>query len=117
MKTIFKFTLIIALLSFSQFLYAQETQTEEYAIISVYQKGKKNFISTTIGSISTEEKEYEKSKNDKKYDMAPVIAEMERLNKMGYELFNSSTAMIPINITGKGNTGLPFYVFVFKKKR
>ena len=106
--------MVVALITTSQNSFGQENnqQTEEYAIISVFQKGKKNFISTTIGSVSTEEKEYDKEKNDKKFDLAPVVAEMERLNKMGYELFNSSTAMINI-----GNGGLPFYVFVFKKKK
>lgn len=114
MKTILKLTFILGLITVGQLSFGQTNQTEEYAIISVYQKGKKNFISTTIGSVSTEEKEYDKEKNEKKYDMAPVIAEMERLNKMGYELFNSSTAMITI---GEGNAGLPFYVFVFKRKK
>lgn len=116
MKNIFKFLFSILFLFSSAQLVAQEAgvQTEEYAIISVFQRGKNNLMSTTIGSKSTDKKEFEKVATLKKYDMAPVIAEMERLNKMGYTLFSSSTSMITIRL---GNIGLPYYTFVFIKKK
>ena len=95
----------------SQWLFAQ---TEDYAIINAYQLSKKNYISVTVGSQPTEEKEVEQS--DKKLDMAPIIAEMNTLNKMGYELFSSSTAMGDIGLRGTV-TSYPLYTFVFRKKK
>jgi hypothetical protein len=88
-------------------------RSEEYAIVSVYQKGKKNFISVTVGSESSEEKEYQKAKNDKKYDMAPIMRELEILNARGYELHSSSTAIVPL---GQQAGGLPFYTFTLVRK-
>jgi hypothetical protein len=117
MKIILNLISVSILLLISQITFGQAAsteQTEEYAIISVTQVGSKNYISITIGSVSTEEKEYEKQKNAKQFDMAPIIAEMEKLNKMGYKLFNSSAAMIPI---GQYSGGYPFYCFVFKKEK
>ncbi len=90
------------------------TRTEDYAIISVFQRGKKNFVSVTVGSVSSEEKEYEAEKNDKRYDMAPIVEEMEKLNEQGYELVDHSAAIIPV---GQYGGGMPFYSFVFKKHR
>ena len=112
-KNLITSAFILIFLCLIQVSYAQ-TATEEYAIINVLQVGKKNFISVTIGSQSTEEKEYEKEKNDKRFDMAPVIARMEELNKMGFELVNSSTAMIPLGTSGGAH---PFFTFTFKKKK
>ncbi|QNH63208.1 hypothetical protein [Hymenobacter sediminicola] len=86
-----------------------DSRTEEYAIVSVVQAGKKNFISTTIGSKSTEEKEFESEKNAKRFDMAPVIAELEKLNAQGFELVNGSNAAM-------GTAGLPFYTFTMKRR-
>ena len=111
----------IVLLSFFSFVFlfpyssfGQDNRTEDYAIISIFQKGKKNFMSVTIGSNSSEEKEFEKDKNEKRFDLSPVIKEMEKLNEQGYELFNSNVSMITASQYGGG---LPFYYFLFKKKR
>ncbi len=114
MKTLFAFLFTFVLVS--NLSFGQTTQTEEYAIMSVYQIGKKNYISVTIGSQSTEEREYEAEKSAKRYDAAPIIAKMEELNKMGYELFSSSASMTPIvqGLSGNINTvPYPFYSFVF----
>ncbi|GAB3395478.1 hypothetical protein HNQ93_000211 [Hymenobacter luteus] len=89
-----------------------EGRTEEYAVVSVYQYGKRNFVSVTIGSKPSEEKEYQKEKNDKRYDLAPVLAEVEKLNAQGYELVNSAAAMHSV----EGGGGLPFYSFIMKRR-
>jgi hypothetical protein len=114
MKTTIK---IMFVLFFVHIISLSYGQTEEYAILSVFQQGKRNYISVQIGSQPTEEREYEKDKSDKRFDMAPIIAEMEKLNKLGFELFNSSTGMIPIMYNGTGSSATPFYSFVFKRKK
>lgn len=81
-------------------------------MISIYQFGKRNYMSVTIGSVSTEEKEFEKQKSEKKFDLAPVIAEMEKLNAQGYELVDHGSAIIPLS----GGGGNPFYTFLFRKR-
>jgi hypothetical protein len=70
-----------------------ETRTEEYAVVSVFQSGKNNYISVTVGSRPSEEKEFEKEKNNKRYDLAPVIREVEKLNAQGFELINGSASI------------------------
>jgi hypothetical protein len=88
-------------------------RTEEYAIISVFQSGKSNFMSVTIGSQPSIEREYQKDKNEKRYDLAPVLAEVEKLNAQGFELVNGSAAIHGMNQYGGG---APFYAFIMKRK-
>lgn len=114
MKKLIFFSLFTLATLIPELSFGQEGRTEDYAIISVKQYGKKNFISITIGSESTEEKEYQKEKNDKAHDMAPVIEEMEKLNEKGYELFSSNVSIIPKGEVSGGNL---FYYFIFIKKR
>ena len=92
------------------------SRTEEYAVLSVVQEGKRNYISLTVGSQPTQEKEFQKEKSAKKYDLAPVIREMENLNQQGFELVNSSTAIIPYGVSNDVSGGDPFYTFTFKRK-
>ena len=100
---------LTTLFAFASHKQTVATRTEEYAIVSVVQVGKKNYISTTVGSKSTDEKEFESEKNAKRNDMAPVILELEKLNEQGFELVNGSNAAI-------GTTGAPFYTFTLKRK-
>jgi CO dehydrogenase/acetyl-CoA synthase alpha subunit len=92
------------------------TRTEEYAILSVFQEGKRNYISLTVGSQPTQEREFQKEKTEKKYDLAPVVREMESLNQQGFELVNSSTTIVPYAISNDVAGGNPFYTFTFKRK-
>ena len=111
-KTVFSVLAVGAgLATLSAFASHKQTaaRTEEYAIVSVVQVGKKNYISTTIGSKSTDEKEFESEKNAKRNDMAPVILELEKLNEQGFELVNGSNAAM-------GTAGVPFYTFTLKRK-
>ena len=114
MKKTLIFCLFTLIFLFPDLSFGQENRSEDYAIISIYQYGKKNRMSITIGSTSTEEKEFEKEKNEKRFDLAPIIEEMEKLNEKGYELFNSNVSMITAS---QYEGGLPFYYFLFKKKR
>lgn len=100
---------LTTLFAFASHKQTATTRTEEYAVVSVVQVGKKNYISTTVGSKSTEEKEFESEKNAKRNDMAPVIRELEKLNEQGFELVNGSNAAM-------GTGGLPFYTFTLKRK-
>ena len=75
-------------MAFTNFTPDVPARTEEYALVSVIQDGKRNYISITVGSLPTEEKEFEKAKADKKNDMAPIIRELERLNEQGFYLLN-----------------------------
>jgi hypothetical protein len=95
---------LASLFAFASHKQTAAARTEEYAIVSVVQIGKKNYISTTVGSKSTDEKEFESEKNAKRNDMAPVILELEKLNEQGFELVNGSNAAI-------GTAGTPFYTF------
>lgn len=90
-----------------------EARTEEYAVVSVFQSGKSNYISITIGSRPSEEKEFDKEKNSKRYDLAPVLAEVEKLNAQGYELVNGSAAIHGMSQYGGGQ---PFYSFIMKRR-
>jgi hypothetical protein len=113
----YPFQLSFLFLSFAagKFCYGQTgIQTEEYAILNVLQEGKRNYISVTIGSEKTEEKEYQSGKVGQLYDMTLVLAKMEELNQMGYTLFSSSNGVVPIQ---QGSSGVPFYTFVFVKKK
>lgn len=105
------FTLVAFMSAGSQ--ATAEGRTEEYAVVSVYQSGKSNFISVTIGAKTSEEKEFQKEKNDKRYDLAPVLAEVEKLNAQGFELVNGSAAMHNMNQYGGGQ---PFYSFIMKRR-
>lgn len=101
-------------------LFPSETmaqqRTEEYAVISAWQAGKKTRISVQIGAETTPDKEFEPEKGDKRFDMSPVIREMEALNAMGFELLTGNSAIIP-GATGPGGTaGIPYYTFVFKRR-
>lgn len=93
-----------------------QQRTEEYAVISAWQAGKKTRISVQIGAETTPDKEFEPEKGDKRFDMSPVIREMEALNAMGFELLTGNSAIIP-GATGPGGTaGIPYYTFVFKRR-
>jgi hypothetical protein len=88
-------------------------RTEEYAVVSVFQSGKYNRVSVTVGSRPSEEKEFEKEKNAKRYNLAPVLAEVEKLNAQGFELVNGSAAIYNMDASGGGQ---PFYSFIMKRK-
>ncbi|MDE0773082.1 MAG: hypothetical protein OSB25_12895 [Salibacteraceae bacterium] len=102
-----------AFMAFTNYTPEVTVRTEEYAIISVIQDGKRNYISTTVGSLPTEEKEFEKEKADKKNDLSPIIKELERLNEQGFYLLNGSNAVVPY---GQSRGGDIFYTFIMKRK-
>jgi len=53
-------------------------------------------------------------KEDKRYDLAPIIEEMQKLNAQGFEAINFSNAIIP---AGQYGGGFPFYtIFMIKRK-
>ncbi len=89
-----------------------EGRMEEYAVVSVYQYGKNNFVSVTIGSKPSQEKVYQKEKNVERHDLAPVLAELEKLNAQGFELLNGTAAMHSVH----GGGGEPFYSFIMKRR-
>lgn len=99
--------------AFKNFGPEPPVRTEEYAIVSVIQDGKRNFISTTVGSQPTEDKEFAKNKTDKKNDLTPVIKELEKLNEQGFYLVNGSNAIVPF---GQASGGDIFYTFILKRK-
>ncbi|MDB5274061.1 MAG: hypothetical protein JWO58_2428 [Chitinophagaceae bacterium] len=115
MKILFHLSFLFLFFVAGKFCYGQTgTQTEEYAILNVLQEGKRNYISVTIGSQKTEEKQYDIGKIGQLYDMSLVISKMTELNKMGYTLFSTSNGVVPIQ---QGSTGVPFFTFVFVKKK
>jgi len=113
-----KLTLIIGfmLLTFSFESIAQSTQTEEYAIVDVFEIRKKKIIRTTIGEEPATQKEWEVEKTDVTGDFSPVIKELNDLNKKGFKLLNTSTTYTTV---GGGQTtmyGNPRFTFVMVKK-
>jgi hypothetical protein len=95
-------------------LTAQEAfRTEEYAVISAWQIGRKTRISVQIGSESTPEKEFEPIKGEKQFDLGPVLREMEALNAMGFELVTGNSAIWQ----PESAIPYPYYTFVFKRRR
>jgi hypothetical protein len=94
-----------------------QQRTEEYAVISAWQAGNKTRISVQIGSVTTPDKEFEAEKGEKRFDMSPVIREMEALNAMGFELVTGNSAIMPSGgTTAPGATGYPYYTFIFKRR-
>ncbi|TYZ08623.1 hypothetical protein FY528_12150 [Hymenobacter lutimineralis] len=118
-----KKNLVVALVSlsfaFGLFSFVDQRQlsaagrTEEYAVISVFQSGRNNYLSVTVGSKPSVEREYQKDKNEIRYDLAPVLAEVEKLNAQGFELVNGSAAIHGMNQYGGG---APFYSFIMKRR-
>jgi len=106
-------TIAFTFMAFTNFTPDAPMRTEEYAIISVIQDGKRNYISTTVGSMPTEEKEFDKEKADKKNDLTPIIKELEKLNEQGFYLLNGSNAIVPY---GQSRGGDIFYTFIMKRK-
>lgn len=116
MRVIFTLILVMLILLPATVAAQEGQRTEEYAVISAWQAGKKTRISVQIGSVATPDKEFEPEKGDKRFDMSPVIREMEALNAMGFELVTGNSAIIPQMSQGSGGTGLPFYTFIFKRR-
>lgn len=116
MRFILPLTLLLFVMLPTMALAQSGQRTEEYAVISAWQAGKKTRISVQIGSETTPDKEFEPEKGEKRFDMSPVIREMEALNALGFELVTGNSAIIPQVSQGSGGTGLPFYTFVFKRR-
>jgi len=110
--------IIILCLSGLSGLFAQSEsgQTEEYAIVDVFELGKKKIIRITIGEQPAEEKEWKKEKTDIRGDFSPVMVELHKLNKLGFELLNMSTTYT--NVDGSQYTiyGTPRHTFMMVKK-
>ncbi|KAA9333729.1 hypothetical protein [Adhaeribacter soli] len=107
---------IAGLVGFISTEKAAPARTEDYAVLNVFQDGKRNYISLTVGSNPTQQREFHREKTEQRYDLAPILREMENLNQQGFELVNSSTAIIPAGVPDEITGGNPFYTFTFKRK-
>ena len=95
---------------------AQSTkQTEEYAIVDVVESGKSKIIRTTIGTEPAVEKEWKKEKTAIAGDLSPVLAELTRLNTLGFELLNMSTSHVTTGGAG-AVFSTPNFTFMMVKK-
>ena len=107
MKSILKITTVLFMLCSLETVNAQNT--EEYAILTHSQDPKTSRITINIGEDVGTMVEYERTKEEPFYNPAGIIAEMNKLNAMGFELFATSVA------TGE-NVRFAVYSYVFVKK-
>ncbi len=94
--------------------FAQETQTEEYAIIDAYQVGKRTAIRVTIGEESPGEDAWIIEKTEVSEDMSPVIKELNKLNRQGYKLLNMTTTFS--TPAGGTTSGTMYYSYMMVRK-
>lgn len=111
-KTVLIFLTLI--LASSLGVYAQETQTEEYAIIDAYQVGKKTVIRVTIGEEIPSEEVWKIEKTEVSEDMSPVMKELNKLNRQGYKLLNMTTTFSTPG--GGASSGNMYYSYMMVRK-
>ena len=117
MKNHFKIILIVFLLGFTKsFAQTTSNNTEEYAIIDVFEYGKKKIIRVTIGEEPAQEKEWTKEKTEVNGDFSPVMKELNKLNSLGFELVNMSTTYTTQDAGQFITTGTPRFTFMMLKK-
>ena len=107
-------TVAIMFMSFNSI--AQDNQTEEYAIVDVFELRKKKIIRTTIGDEPAIEKEWNKEKTEIAGDFSPVMKELKELNKKGFELLNMSTTYTTPGGGQYATHGTPRFTFMMVKK-
>lgn len=91
-----------------------QTQTEEYAIVDVFEYKKQKVIRITVGNEPVTEKEWEVEKNNA-FDFSPVTKVLHELNKKGFKLLNMSTTFI--TVSGVNNIlGTPRFTFIMVRK-
>ena len=93
----------------------ESERTEEYAILDVFEYGKKKIIRITVGERPAREKEWKKEKTDLRGDMSPVMVELGKLNKRGFKLLNMSTTYTTVGGGTHQSNGTPRHTFVMVK--
>jgi hypothetical protein len=91
-------------------------RTEEYAILDVFEYGKKKVIRITVGERPAREKEWKKEKTDIRGDMSPVMKELGKLNKRGFKLLTMSTSYTTVGGGQYPTHGTPRHTFVMVRK-
>jgi len=87
-------------------------RTEEYAIVDVFEYGKKKVIRITVGERPAREKEWKKEKTSIRGDMSPVMIELGKLNKRGFRLLNMSTTYTTVGGGSYATQGTPRHTFI-----
>ena len=87
-------------------------RTEDYAIVDVFEYGKKKVIRITVGERPAREKEWKKEKTDIRGDMSPVMIELGKLNKRGFKLLNMSTTYTTVGGGQYTTQGTPRHTFI-----
>jgi len=90
-------------------------RTEEYAILDVFEYGKKKVIRITVGERPAREKEWKRQKTDIRGDMSPVMIELGKLNKRGFKLLSMSTTYTTVGGGQHTSQGTPRHTFVMVK--
>jgi len=117
MKKLIGIMVILFLLgTFKSFAQTSSNKTEEYAIVDVFETGKKKIIRITIGEEPAQEKEWSQEKTEISGDFSPVIAELNKLNLLGFELLNMSTTYTTIGGGTYVTHGTPRFTFMMVKK-
>jgi hypothetical protein len=93
----------------------ERVRTEEYAILDVFEYGKKKVIRITVGERPAREKEWKRQKTDIRGDMSPVMVELGKLNKRGFKLLNMSTTYTTVGGGQYTSQGTPRHTFIMVK--
>ena len=106
--------IVILIFIGTSIISAQEdrVRTEEYAILDVFEYGKKKIIRITVGERPAREKEWKKQKTDLRGDMSPVMIELGKLNKRGFKLLNMSTTYTTVGGGQYSAQGTPRHTFI-----
>jgi hypothetical protein len=108
--------LLVLIGNTKSFAQAVVAQTEEYAIVDVFEAGKRKYIRTTVGTEPAVEKEWEEEKTAVRGDFTPVIEELNKLNLRGFELLNMSTTYSTISGGTYAAHGTPRFTFMMVKR-
>src|SRR5687767_5822764 len=112
MKRLFFSLILVVGLSITSFAQTDSKQTEEYAIVDVFEQEKTKVIRVTKGLEPTTERLLQKGKTEVYGDFTQVIVELDKLNKQGYELLNVSTAYTTLTGFTTPQSGVPRFTFM-----
>ncbi|MFT6970871.1 MAG: hypothetical protein ACJAXX_001437 [Roseivirga sp.] len=94
----------------------QDLQTEEYAILDVFEFGKSKTIRITIGEADHTVIEWKTERGNNTGNFSEVIKQLIILNKQGFELLNMTTTYSTHDGGSFGESGTPRFTFMLVKK-
>lgn len=94
----------------------QDFQTEEYAIVDVFEFRKSKTIRITLGEADPTEIEWKTERDNNSGNFSEVIKQLNILNKQGFELLNMTTTYTTSDGGEIVTPGTPRFTFMLVKK-